>query len=507
MRRSDYTLAAGLLLSSLICFSETSNSTQVNAQQSASVQLPVQDAVRINEAYHLWKAVGDRLWSGWAEVTMPLLYLTPDYEYAIGFPKTMPGFRPLDQNPLINRSIQVRKRILDLNLSASFPIEGIHAIVIGTPAALEKSSSEWTLTVAHEMFHVLQYSRGASEKIKSLALGPETDASWQLNFPFPYKDADVMRLIHLQSYPIYLAISSADETDLKYNAGTAVEAVRVYRSLLQSQSPDNKFYKYSQFQEWLEGVAFYTEYQMAEAAAKGNYHSTDAFTQLPDYKSYQEVWDESYKGRTFLVKHAGRAAQSRTTFYHLGLGKGLLLDRLMPDWKTRYFTPSVWLNDLVMTALGQPSELRTLSAGVIGPDFNLIDAKGKSLSLSQYRGKVVLIDFWQTWCPPCVEEISYLKSLQKEYEAQGLVILGISDRLDQDGIRMWRELVHDRRLNYSTLIDEKGTVAAQYNVSSYPHKFIIDRNGRLVYEKRGYHRGDEEELKREILKTLTEDIN
>ena len=505
MREHNYLLTGLLILSSFSSFAQARSSYALNAQQSLSPQLPQQDAILIAEAYNLWKSLGDRIWTGWTAVPMPLLYVTHEYEYAIGFPKPLAGFRPLDRSALINQTIQTRKRVLDLDLSASFPIDGVHAVVIGTPAALEKSPGEWVLTATHEMFHVLQYSRGASEKIRSLALGSESDASWQLNFPFPYKDMDVMRLVHLQSYPIYLAVNVTDESEMKYNAGTAVEAVRVYQSLLQRQSPEGKFYRYSQFQEWTEGIAFYSEYKIAEAANNESYQPTDAFRQLPGYKSYQQIWDESYKGRIFLVKHAGRAAQSRTTFYHLGLGKGLLLDRLMPDWKTRYFAPNAWLNDLLMMALGQPSELHVLSAGMAAPDFNLIDVLGKSVSLNQYRGKVVLIDFWQTWCPPCVEELPYLKSLQEKYESQGLVILGVTDRLDQDGMKNWREMVRDKSLNYSTLLDEKGTIAGQYNVSGYPHKFLIGRNGLLVYEYRGYHRDDDKEMEKEILKALSSD--
>ena len=481
------------------------NSDVRHAQQLASPQLSRQDAVRIAETYNLWKSLGDRIWEGWTNVPMPLVYITSDYEYAIGFPRPLPGFQPSEPSELINQPIQTRKRILEPNLAASYPFEGVQAVIIGTPAALEKSSTVWSLTATHEMFHVLQHSRGANEKTKSLALGSESDASWQLNFPFPYKDQNVMRLIHLQSYPIYLALNSTEESELKYDAGAAVEAVRVYQSILQGNSADNRFYKYSQFQEWTEGIAFYTEYKMAEAAANGNYQPAETFRQLPDYKSYKQTWDENYKGRIFLVKHAGRAAQSRTTFYHVGLGKGLLLDRLMPDWKTRYFAPNVWLNDLLMTALGQPIELRVLAAGMAAPDFNLMDARGKSVTLTQFRGKVVLIDFWQTWCLPCIEELPYLKALQEKYKNQGLVVLGVTDRLDQDGIQKWREMVGDKGINYSTLIDEKGTIAAQYNVSGYPHKFVIDRNGRLIYDKHGYLRGDDAELEREVLKALSAD--
>jgi uncharacterized protein (DUF2461 family) len=66
-------------------------------------------------------------------------------------------------------------------------------------------------------------------------------------------------------------------------------------------------------------------------------------------------------------------------------------------------------------------------------------------------------------------------------------------------------MLREKSLNYATLIDEKGTTTAQYNVSAYPHKFLIDRNGRLTYDKRGYNRGDEAELEREIVKALKSD--
>jgi hypothetical protein len=215
-----YTLTALLIVSSFSCFAQMSNADAARS----SPELSREDEVRIAEAYNLWKSVGDSIWPGWTNVPMPMLYITPDYEYAIGFPKLLTGFEP--QGRRIDQTIQTRKRVLDETLSASFPIDGMQAIVVGTPAALEKSSGEWVLNVTHEMFHVLQYSRGATEKIRSLSLGPESDASWQLNFPFPYKNADVMRLIHMQSYSIYIAMNSADDSELKYNAGTAVEAIR-----------------------------------------------------------------------------------------------------------------------------------------------------------------------------------------------------------------------------------------------------------------------------------------
>ena len=502
---------AGVAITNISCqrkvancaVSLTTKSDAGNDQQNVIPPLSSQDATLIAEAYHLWQSLGEKLWPGWTTITTPpFIYVTSEYEYAIGFPKPLQGFTQLEANAEPNGQIQARKRVFSTHVAASFPYEGIPTIVIGTPKALEKSPAQWTLTVSHEMFHVLEMMRGSMEKIAQLKIGSESDPSWQLQFPFPYKDADVMRLIHLQAYPLYLAATAGDESDVKYNATTAVDAIRVYRDFLKNQSPDNKPYNYAQFQEWNEGIAFYTEYKMAEAAASSNYHPIAAFTKLPDYQSYQQAWDTDYKNRIFLVKHAGRAAQSRTAFYHLGLGKGLLLDKLMPDWKTRYFAPTVWLDDLVMESIGQPTEIPILTAGAVAPDFNLTSTTGASVSLNKYRGKVVLIDFWQTWCPPCLEALPHLQSLQAKYAAKGLVVLGITGKLDSQGADLVGKLVREKRIEYPTLVDEKAAIAGLYNVSGFPHVFIIDRSGHLTYDKAGYQGGAEAELEREIEKAL-----
>lgn len=458
------------------------------------------DAVLLAEAYHLWQTLGEKVWAGWTQVSVPFIYVTDDYEYAVGFPKALQGYAPLGQDVSLGRSVQARKRVFGTHTAASFPYEGVPTVVIGTPATLEKSPGAWVLTATHEMFHVLQDSRGGIQKVAQLKIGSDSDPGWQLNFPFPYKDADVMRLIHLQGYPLYLAATDADESGVKYDASTAADAARVYRSFLRQQSPDNKFYDYSRFQEWQEGIAFYTEYRMAELAASGDYQPTEAFRQLQVYKSYRQVWEEDYKKRIFLVKHAGRAALSRTAFYHLGLGKGLLLDKLMPDWKSRYFAPGVWLDDLVFSALGQPDEITALAVGAPAPDFNLTDASGAAVSLGRFRGKVVLLDFWQTWCAPCVEAIPHLKFLQEKYGPQGLVVLGITDRLDAEGAATLRRFAAEYKINYPLLIDEKGVTAAQYSILGYPHTYLIGRDGRVALDRRGAI--TEAELEGEIEKAL-----
>lgn len=324
--------------------------------QNGPPHLPPEDAALIAEAFHLRKTLGGKVWRGWDEATTPLLYVKDQYEFAIGFPSNTGGFKALAPlGYLQGLSLQARGRTFPHNIAAALDVEGVNAVVIGSPDRTGKQPNQWVITAVHEMFHVWQFANGSGSKIADLNLGSGEDASWQINFPFPYKDEEVMRLIHLQGYLVFLASSAKDLNDARYNGGTAIDALKVYKAYLRSLDASQKLYGYSQFQEWDEGVAFYTEYRMAELAA-ANYKPSASAREIRDFKSYRKVWDETYKNRIFLVKHAGRAARSRTAFYHLGLGKALLLDWLMPDWKSRYFTRQVWLDDLLVEALTKETE-------------------------------------------------------------------------------------------------------------------------------------------------------
>lgn len=317
-------------------------------QQLFYSEFSQKDAALINEAYRVQKLFGNELWKGWADLQIPILYITGEKEFAINFPKKMSGFEPISSPFLTEKNIQVRKRVFEKGLMASFDIEGIDTVVIGSPTNIKRLPSHWVLTAIHEMFHVYQTSHGSNQKIKTLRLGSETDAAWQLNFPFPYKDENLMRLIHLQSYPIYLGITDKEDADANYNLDIALDAIKVYRNFLKMQLAEGEQnYQYSKFQEWSEGIARYTEYKMAEMIAKSDYQPSLTFQRLKEFKNYKELWEEKYKNEIFLIKHAGQAMRSRTTFYYLGLGKGLLLDRLMPNWKSFYFKEDIWLDDLL----------------------------------------------------------------------------------------------------------------------------------------------------------------
>ena len=143
------------------------------------------DQALICEASTLWASASDDIWPAASEVRAPIVFIDPRYEYAVNFPSSLAGFTNLGESLKCGAHLQARKRTLAIDLSASFSLEGVPAAVMGTPEALGKNAAEWVLTLAHEMFHVFQASRGSYAKVASLEIGGRDDNSWQLNFRFP----------------------------------------------------------------------------------------------------------------------------------------------------------------------------------------------------------------------------------------------------------------------------------------------------------------------------------
>ena len=137
----------------------------------------------------------------------------------------------------------------------------------------------------------------------------------------------------------------------------------------------------------------------------------------------------------------------------------------------------------------QTSPLRTLpeQAGpvvlggdtlAVAPDFRLPRLDGGTLRLSDYRGRVVLLNFWATWCPPCRAEIPDLVELQRTWAAEGLEVIGVS--LDEEGFEAVRPFAEAYDINYPLVVDD-GTVAAQFgSLYGLPTTLILDKEGRIV---------------------------
>lgn len=113
------------------------------------------------------------------------------------------------------------------------------------------------------------------------------------------------------------------------------------------------------------------------------------------------------------------------------------------------------------------------------PDFSLSDLAGQNLQLLSYRGKVVLLDFWATWCDPCREEIPHLIELQNKYGEQGLQIIGVS--MD-DGPEPVRDFYQRFKMNYPVVMGNAKTGELYGGVLGLPIAFVIGRDGR-IYSK------------------------
>jgi len=116
------------------------------------------------------------------------------------------------------------------------------------------------------------------------------------------------------------------------------------------------------------------------------------------------------------------------------------------------------------------------------PEFSLTDLSGKKLELSSYRGKVVILDFWATWCSPCRAEIPRFVDLQNKYRGQGLQIIGIS--LDDDP-KPVRAFYQQFRINYPVAIGDANLAERYGGILGLPVNFVISRDGRIYAKHPG----------------------
>ena len=121
-----------------------------------------------------------------------------------------------------------------------------------------------------------------------------------------------------------------------------------------------------------------------------------------------------------------------------------------------------------------------LGKGTPAPNFTLPDLTGKSVSLTDYRGKVVLLNIWATWCPPCVEEMPSLEKLHQAMKGESFEILTVS--LDESGAEVVTPFMKKHKLNFPALIDSAGTLKNLYQTTGIPESLIITKDG-VILEK------------------------
>jgi DsbE subfamily thiol:disulfide oxidoreductase len=122
----------------------------------------------------------------------------------------------------------------------------------------------------------------------------------------------------------------------------------------------------------------------------------------------------------------------------------------------------------------KPSKL----LGQPAPAWQLKDLEGKAVSSGDFKGKVVVLNFWATWCPPCRQEIPDFIALQKEYGSRGLTFVGVA--LDEEGASAVKPFAKDAGINYPLVIGDEKAVTAYESIEVVPTTYVIDRNGIVI---------------------------
>lgn len=122
--------------------------------------------------------------------------------------------------------------------------------------------------------------------------------------------------------------------------------------------------------------------------------------------------------------------------------------------------------------------------GAEAPDFALPALSGETLRLSELQGRVVIINFWASWCQPCVNETPRLVSWYEQYSSAGLQVIGV-DTLYQDSRESVETFAREKQVSYPVLLDEVGDISRQWQARQLPRSYVVDREGVLRFVRIG----------------------
>jgi peroxiredoxin len=133
------------------------------------------------------------------------------------------------------------------------------------------------------------------------------------------------------------------------------------------------------------------------------------------------------------------------------------------------------------------------------PDFSLHAMSGPNMRLKDQRGRVVMVNFWATWCAPCRQEMPQLNRLYEKYRSSGFVLLGVN--VDEDSSKA-ADVAAKLGITFPVLLDADKSVSKLYDLSTMPSTVLIDRDGRVRYVHRGYLAGYEDAYEKQIRELL-----
>jgi peroxiredoxin len=152
-------------------------------------------------------------------------------------------------------------------------------------------------------------------------------------------------------------------------------------------------------------------------------------------------------------------------------------------------------------ALAAGAAVPAVAPATVAPDFTLRTMDGPNLRLQEQRGRVVLVNFWATWCGPCRQEMPHLNRLYDKYRASGFTLLGVN--IDDDA-RAAADVAAKLGLRFPVLLDTDKKVSRLYDMSAMPATIVIDRDGKVRFIHRGYRDGVEKTYEQQIRDLLKE---
>ena len=179
-----------------------------------------------------------------------------------------------------------------------------------------------------------------------------------------------------------------------------------------------------------------------------------------------------------------------------------MLPQTMPRQGFLGFTLAVALIAVYLASPATtPAAITAADSRNAAPDFTLTDSKGAPVRLSGYKGRVVLLDFWATWCGGCKVEIPWYMEFQNKYKDTGLSVIGVS--MDEDGWKSVKPFIEEQKMNYAVVIGNE-ELAKLYAVDNLPVTLLIDRNGKIAVTHAGLVEKDAFEKE---IRALLEDKN
>lgn len=143
-----------------------------------------------------------------------------------------------------------------------------------------------------------------------------------------------------------------------------------------------------------------------------------------------------------------------------------------------------------------------LEAKQRAPELSMVDLGGKKLDLKALRGKVVVLDFWASWCAPCKDEMPVLDRLYKQHKAKGLVVIGISVDRERDNVT---DFLKKLKVSFPIVHDKGHAISGQIKPPKMPSSYVIDKKGIVRFVHEGFRKGDDApKLEKEIKALLSE---